>query len=59
MTIMRMMGGSTFSNTSFSMATSFENFNGDLECINVREQILQGSYGLKREKKGKCEVECS
>lgn len=36
-----------------------EGFNGDLECINVREQILQGSYGLKREKKGKCEVECS
>ena len=24
-----------------------ESFNGDLQCINVCEQILQGSYGLK------------
>lgn len=35
-----------------------ESFSGDLECINVSKQILQSLHGLKRKKKGKCEVGC-
>lgn len=35
-----------------------ESFSGDLECINVSEQILQSLHGLKGKKRGKCEVGC-
>lgn len=30
-----------------------EGFRGDLECVKVSEQILQGLHGLKRERRGK------